>query len=285
MHKGITKLSLVASAALIAALTGCASDADPVAEGFGDCEVTGEAGSITLDTKTEGVLTVGTTLPSPAWWQGTSPENIDGGFEYCIAAEIAHRAGLDGVVVNNISWDGLIAGQNDDFDIALAQVSITPEREEAVTFSVPYYTSMVGILVDAEADVTPDNIADKKLGYQVGTTAEAAVDIVDPAEAASTYQEVEALVAAVQAGQIDAALQDSAIMVGFAQNSGGALEVVGQFDTDEHYGAIIPDGSPNESAFNEVLTTFEDDGTLNRLNDEWLAPAFGGNPLDIPMFN
>lgn len=291
MQRRIAPLALL-TAAVLAAITGCSSGSTGSSGGaasessFGKCAVTGKVGSISIKPTVPGVLTVATNLPSPAWWHGVSPTKIDGGYEYCLAADIAHRAGLKRIIVKNVSFDGLVAGQIGNFDIALAQVSITDARKKVVDFSEPYYQSMIGVLANADSKITAENITKKRLGVQVATTA---VDFVGnelkPSEKPATYAETESMVAAVQAGQIDAALQDTAIMLGFANASHGLLKVVGQYNTGENYGAIYPKGSTNGPAMDSAIAAMKKDGTLAGLAKKWLAPAFGGNPDDIPVFN
>ena len=82
-----------------------------------------------------GTLTVETTLPAQGWWNGTTPESIKSGYEYCMAAELANMAGLSSVTVKNVSFDQLVAGHTNDYDIALAEITITPERAKVVDFS------------------------------------------------------------------------------------------------------------------------------------------------------
>ncbi len=287
MRTSTTMIAVAAVSALF--LSACSSgsaDADAGGDSaFGECEVTGEAGSITIDPVAADTLTVATNLPSPAWWKGLSPEDITGGYEYCMAANIAHRAGLKSVTVKNVSFDGLVAGQVKDFDIALAQVSITEERDKVVDFSEPYYSSKIGVLTQADSGLTPENIADKQLGVQVGTTAVDFVpENVSPKKDARTFQDTEGMITAVQSGQIDAALQDTAIVLGFAQQSGGALEVVGQYDSGEEYGAIYPQGSANIGELDKAIKAMHDDGTFDGLSSAWLAEAFGTDPNTIPEF-
>lgn len=281
-----SSLARLVAVAVVATLAGCGGSDDESGDAYGDCEVYGKKGTISLDPVTDGVLTVQTTLPSPGWWKGTSPETIDGGYEYCLAANLAHRAGLDEVRVVNQSFDALVAGQTQDYDVALAQVSITPEREKVVRFSEPYFDSNVGVLAPADSDITAENIATKKLGVQVGTTA---VDFVDdtlqPNEDPSAFQDTDAMVTAVTSGQVDAALQDTAIMLGFASNSNGGLEVIGQYKTGEKYGAIYPEDSPNADAMDKGISAMRSDGTLDKLSSTWLGPELGGDPNDVPMFD
>jgi polar amino acid transport system substrate-binding protein len=281
--------SLSATAVLVTACGGGSEAAQPSADGgagnYGECEVYGDAGSIDLDPVADGVFTVQTNLPSPGWWKGDTPESITGGYEYCLAANVAHRAGLDDLKVDNVSFDALVAGQTQDFDMAMAQISVTPEREEVVTFSAPYFDSNIGVLAPADSDITADNIASKTVGVQVGTTAVTwANETLKPKVAAKPFQDTTTLVTAVQSGLTDAAVMDTAIILGFAKNSDGALKVVGQFETGEKYAAIYPKGSSGAAAMDEAITAMKEDGTLDKLSKTWLGPELGGDPAAVPVW-
>jgi polar amino acid transport system substrate-binding protein len=266
-------------------LSACSGASSDSAASFGDCEVYGEAGSISMTPELDGVLTVQTTLPSPGWWKGVSPDSIEGGYEYCLAANIAHRAGLDGVKVDNVSFDALVAGQTKDFDVAMAQVSVTPEREKVVSFSEPYFDSNLGVLAPTDAEVTEENLADLTIGVQVGTTSVSWVkDTLQPEKDAKTFVDTTAMVTAVTSGLVDVAIQDTAIMLGFAKNSGGALEVIGQYASGEQYAAIYPQGSENADAMDAAIAAMREDGTLDKLSATWLGPELGGDPAAVPVW-
>ena len=279
-------LACVAAVAAVVA-AGCGGDESESADSaFGTCEVYGKKGSVSVEPVADDVLTVQTNLPSPGWWKGTSPESIDGGYEYCLAANIAHRAGLSEVRVSNQSFEALVAGQTKDYDLAMAQISVTPERAKAVEFSKPYFDSNVGVLAAEGSDISEENITSKNLAVQVGTTAvEFASADLQPESKASVFQDTDAMVTAVASGQVDAALQDTAIMLGFAKNSNGALEVVGQFKTGEKYAAIYPQGSSNADALNKAIDAMHSDGTFDKLSAKWLGPELGGDPNEVPMFS
>jgi polar amino acid transport system substrate-binding protein len=277
----------------VALVTGCSSasgdsggEASAEGGGFGECEVYGEAGSIELDPVNDGVLTVQTNLPSPGWWKGETPDSITGGYEFCLAANIAHRAGLDSVKVENVSFDALVAGQTQDFDIAMAQISVTPEREEVVVFSAPYFDSNLGVLAAADSGITGDDLATRKIGVQLGTTAvEWTQGQLLPDTEVQIFPDTTAMVTAVSSGVVDAAVQDTAIMLGFAKNSGGALEVVGQYETGESYAAIYPKDSPNGDTISEAIEAMREDGTLDELSATWLGPELGGDPAAVPVWS
>ncbi len=288
------KQALVASVAVggMALLAACSSGSTDAATGdnagngsYGECQVYGTKGSVQLKPVTPGELTVQTNLPSPGWWKGTSPTDITGGYEYCLAANIAYRAGLPKVNVQNVSFDALVAGQTKGYDMAMAQISVTPEREKVVTFSAPYFDSNLGVLAPADSNITADNIQSKKIGVQVGTTSvDWAQQDLKPSVAPRLFQDTTSMVTAVQSGLIDAAVQDTAIMLGFAKNSGGSLKVVGQYETGQHYAAIYEKGSANATAINDAIEAMRKDGTLNKLSAKWLGPELGGDPNAVPVW-
>jgi len=277
------KRSFLAAAAL-AALAQFSMPAQ-AANMIGNCEVTGEKGSIPIASPAKaGQLTVEVSLPAPIWWNGDTPDSIKDGMEYCFAAEIAWRAGFDKMEVVNVGWDALVAGQTADFDLALSEISITDERKKVVDFSTPYFDSNIGVLIQKGADVTEDNITSKTCAAYAGTTS---VDFLrDQLKCASTktYPDSPTLYQGLLSGQVDADFLDTAIVLAEAKQTGDQLEVVGQYQTGEKYGAIYPKGSANEDALDQGIQTMIDDGTLDALSSTYLGPAFGGDPSAVPIW-
>lgn len=281
-------LGVVAAGLGLLAISACgstSSDHTSSSSGdYGDCHVYGTKGSVKINPVTPGVLTVQTNLPSPGWWKGATPDSINGGYEYCLAANIAYRAGLDHVKVVNVSFDALVAGQTKDYDLAMAQISVTPAREKVVKFSAPYYDSNLGVLAKDGSDVTAADIKSKKVAVQVGTTAVNWVDgVLKPANV-KTFDDTTTMVTSVASGVSDVAIQDTAIMLGFAKNSNGALKVIGQYPSGEHYAAIYPQGSANSASIDSIIKSLDSDGTLKKLSAEWLGPQLGGDPASVPVW-
>jgi len=277
-------LALAAVSALTLTMTAaCSSSGGGSGSGFGDCKVTSKKNSISLKPVSSGTLTVETTLPAQGWWNGTTPESIKSGYEYCMAANLANMAGLSSVTVKNVSFDQLVAGRTNSFDIALAEISITAERAKVVDFSTPYFDSNIGVLTKKDAGVTADNINDKSCAAYSGTTS---VPFIQDKLKCHThiYPNSQTLYQGVLSGQVDAAFLDTAIVLAEAKATGGKLAVVGQYKTGEKYGAIYPKGSPNEQALNQGIQTMLKDGTLNTLSKTYLGPAFGGDPSAVPVW-
>src|SRR5690349_11904231 len=180
---------------------------------YGDCKVTGKKGSISIKPASAGTLTVETTLPAQGWWNGTTPESIKSGYEYCMAAELAHMAGLNSVTVKNVSFAQLVAGRTNDFDIALAEISITPERAKVVDFSVPYFDSNIGVLIQKGADITENNIRSKTCAAYSGTTSVPFIQNKLKCKTNKIYPNSQTLYQGLLSGQVDADFLDTAIVL------------------------------------------------------------------------
>ena len=273
----------VALAAVLLAL-GLARPA-AAADMIGNCEVTGQKGAFPLTPAKAGQLTVEVNLPAPGWWNGDTPDTIKDGFEYCMAANIAYRAGLDQVAVTNVAWDALVAGQTKAFDLALSEISITDERKKVVDFSVPYFHSDIGVLVRKGTAVDSGSIKGLRIGVQMATTgADFVTGKLKPTQQVKQFPDTPSLWAALAANQIDVAMTDTAIVLAQASASNGTQAVVGQYSTGETYGALYPKGSANEAAFDKIIQSMIDDGTLKTLAAKYLAAAWGTDPTTVPYF-
>jgi polar amino acid transport system substrate-binding protein len=270
--------AVLVAGTLFAALAACGDD-----DSAETSETTEAASGAAADFTpvTDDTLTVVTSLPAPGFWNGDDPNNITGGYEYEIAKALQEKMGMGSLKVNNVSFDQLVAGQVGDFDVALSQVTITDERKQVVDFTEPYFESDQGVLVMAGTEVA--SVEDAKAlqwGVQSGTTgADYVADTLQPEHEAQVFQALDAGFAALEAGQVDAFMMDTAIVLAQASESNGAEEVAAQFKTGEEYGGILPKGSTNADAINSALTELKDDGSLSDFAKQWL----GGDPTAVPV--
>lgn len=281
----MTRLKFLGLIAGIAAGALTSATAFP-AEMIGNCEVVGPKGSIPVASPAKpGQITVEVSLPAPVWWNGDTPEAIKDGMEYCMAAEIAYRAGYDKLEVVNVGWDPMVTGQTSDFDFALSQISITDERKKVVDFSVPYFASDMGVLTHADKPVDEKSIKDAIVGVQQGTTAAAFATDKLGLENMQVYPELGDMFTALRAGQIDVAMIDTSITLVEEVKGGGKVVVVGQYKSGDTYGALYPKGGTNNATFDKILQAMVDDGTMSKLADRYLASVWGKDPAKVPYFN
>ena len=276
-----TKRGLLIAVAMLA-FAGTASAADMI----GNCEMSGTKGSIPLANPAKaGQLTVEVSLPAPIWWNGDTPESIKDGMEYCIAAEIAWRAGYDKLEVVNVGWDALIAAQTAGFDLAMSEISITEERKQVHDFSVPYFNSDIGVLTRTDAPVDEKSIKTAKVGVQQATTGAAFAQEKLGLTDVQVYPDQGDMFTALRAGQIDAAMTDTSIVLAEEVANPGKVVVIGQYKTGETYGAIYPKGNANNPTIDKILQSIIDDGTMAKLGAKYLAAAWGKDPASVPNFN
>jgi polar amino acid transport system substrate-binding protein len=217
-----------------------------------------------------GTLSVVTSLPGPGFWEGSDsdPTKLTSGYEYDIAKCMQQAFGLQSMKVRNVSFDAIVAGSVTKYDLALSQVSITPERAKVVSFSEPYFESQQGVLMRSDQSISTLAQAKKtKWGVQTATTALTllkSIGVNNP----KSYTDLANAYTALEAKQIDAVLIDTAINLGEAARSNGKFHVVAQFDQTtgpDKYGAILPKGSVNVAAVNAVFTSMKDSGELKAL--------------------
>jgi polar amino acid transport system substrate-binding protein len=221
----------------------------------------------------EGVLTVATDKPAyPPWFEG-GPENYSG-FEGEVANEVAKRMDL------SIEWvvepfNKSYAPGAKDYDFDINQITITPEREQAVDFSDGYFDNAQGVLTlkdspFADAQSISD-LKDARLGAQVGTTGlEFINETIQPNEEAKVYESTNDARSALQSGQIDAMVTDLVTTVYLRDFEIDNSEVVGQYPRNEQFGMLFEQGNPMVGCVNQVLAKMKEDGTLRELEEEYL---------------
>jgi polar amino acid transport system substrate-binding protein len=261
-------LGLVMAVALVAA--GCGGGDD---EGSSGAQSGGDTPEL-QGLITPGTLTVGTELPAPPFWIGKDYDSLTGGFEVDLSKEIGKRLGLNTVKYVEMPFSGLVAGQQCPCDINFSQVTRTEERDQVVDFTEPYFDSNQGIL--ARKGVTVNSLADAKnlkWGAQLNTTGISYItDTIQPATEAQVFDRTVDAFQALNAGQIDAVLLDTPIVLG-AVDAGQVpnAEVVGQFKTGEVYAAVLNRGSPNLEAFNTVIRQLKSEGFVDQLYQKYFA--------------
>ena len=233
---------------------------------------------------TPDTLTVVTSLPGPGFWVGSKsdPAKVTSGYEYDIAKAMQQAFGMKNFVVRNENFDAITAGTVTKYDVALSQVTITCDRAKAVKFSIPYFQSNQGILVNAGDSITTLDEAKKaQWGVQTSTTAIDLLNKIKPDKQPKVFQSLSDAYAALQAKQLDGVLIDTAINLGEAAESNGKFVVTAQFAQEggpDQYGAILPKDSTSGPAINAVLKQLADSGQLSQLAQKDLTADPGTLP-------
>ena len=156
---------------------------------------------------------------------------------------------------------------------------------EYCDFSVPYFSSDIGVLVRKDAPVDEKSIKTAKIGVQQATTGAAFVQDKLGITDVQVYPDQGDMFAALRAGQTDVAVTDTSIVLAEVVANPDKVEVIGQYKTGESYGAIYPKGNANNPTLDKIIQSMIDDGTVKKLGAKYLAAAWGKDPATVPYFN
>ena len=247
------------------------------------------AAGLTLE---EGVLTVATGDPGyPPYIIDDDPTSGEG-FESAVAYAVAREMGFepDAVTWVRTPFDAAIQPGPKDFDFNIQQFGISPEREEVVSFSLPYYTSTHAIIAfadtpAAEATSLPA-LQDLRIGVASGTTSLQFVeDVIQPNEQPQVFNDNAAVVQAMTTQQIDAIIVDLPTALYLANVEMENAVVVGQFppvDTaeGEPWGLLFEKDNPLVECANYALLNLRESGELDEITTTWMEEA-----TEVPLID
>jgi polar amino acid transport system substrate-binding protein len=184
------------------------------------------------------------------------------GFEREVGDELCARAELTCEWVTN-EWESIIPNLvSGNYDVIIAGMSITDERDEVIDFSDPYTQPDPSAFVALSADL---DMSSAIIAAQTGTIQASHIASMDGATLVE-FATPEETVAAVKNGEADAALADKAF-----------LEPIAEADADVSFagddvllgggiglGIRESDGELREK-FNAAIQSMKEDGTLNEL--------------------
>ena len=132
------------------------------------------------------------------------------GVDIEIAKEIANDLNKK-LVIKDVAFDSIINEINKGkADIAAAGISITEERKKEVDFSIEYATSKQVIIINSSSTITnPEEIYSKKVGVQLGTTADLFLSEKMSDNSIIRQKKYLSLVEDLKANKVDAIVMDS----------------------------------------------------------------------------
>ncbi len=253
-------------------LAACGGDDDKSS----DSGNTSASGSFSSELVSEGTLTVGSDIPYAPFEFGKAPDYE--GFDVDLVNEIADRLDLE-VSIKDTSFDTIFTDvASGKFDLVASAASITPEREQTVNFSDPYYESEQALLVPEGSDIkTVDDLSGLTVGAQDGTTGEAYANDETDAGQVRGFPTGPAAIAALTNGQVEATIIDNPVAADAIEKGQKGFEIAQVIPTGEFYGFALSKNTPELlTAVNGALSEIKSDGTLDKLFEEWFntkAPA------------
>ena len=157
----------------------------------------------------------------------------------------------------------------------VAALTITPEREQSVDFSKPYYNATQAILLRANSpDVTKEeDLYGLKIGVQAGTTGEAWANAhLNTTCEITAYQRVYDAITALKAGYIDALILDDPVARYYNATDSEIKMASWIIDTGERYGIAVAKGNTALlDQINQALDELFSSGKYDQLIAKWFG--------------
>jgi polar amino acid transport system substrate-binding protein len=189
------------------------------------------------------------------------------GFERELGDELCKRATLNCEWVVN-AWDSIIPNlQSGNYDVIMAGMSITAEREEVIDFTQNYIPPAASAYMAASADANVSGVIAAQTGtIQAGYVAESGATLME-------FATPEETTAAVRNGEADAVFADKDYLVPIAAESGGALVLL---QNEVALGGGVGLGLRStdvelKAKLDTAIQAMKDDGTLNTMITKWFG--------------
>ena len=228
-----------------------------------------------LKTVESGKLIMSTNAAFPPYEMTTD----DGGFEGIdveIAGAIAQKLGLE-LIVDDMDFDAAqLAVQQGKSDLCMAGLSVTETRKLVMEFSQTYATGVQVVIVKEGSDVTMDNLGEKMIGTQRGTTGYIyASDSVENGgygeDHVIAYDNGITAVQALMNGQVDCVIIDNAPAQEFVASNPGLALLEGQWVVEDYAIGLNKNNPELTEAINEILAEMLADGTIKAILDKYIS--------------
>jgi ABC-type amino acid transport substrate-binding protein len=277
--KKISRRSFLAAAGLSVAalaLTACGGSSASTASSVASSAASSEAASTSaaageLTTVEAGKLTMATNATFPPYEMTTDAGEFEG-IDIEAAQAIADKLGLE-LQIDNMDFDAaLLSVQQGKADITMAGITVTDERKAVMAFSDSYATGIQSIIVPEGSDIaSPDDLADKKIGTQRGTTGYIYCTDDFGEDAVVAYDSGLTAVQALNNGQVDAVVIDNAPAKEYVAANPGLKVLETSYAEEDYAIGMNKDNTALVEAVNAALEELKADGTLQSIVDKYIT--------------
>lgn len=208
------------------------------------------------------------------------------GVDVEIMNAVAKKLGVE-LEIKDVDFNTICASvKSGKADVGAAGITINDERKQSVNFSDPYSSTEQYVIVaaDNESIKTLEDLNDKQIGVQEGTTSDAAINKLISDNVLTGTKVVgykaPAIAAASVPSKIDAVVTDKLTAELIVKNNSG-LKTFKLADKDgndvtevEYYGIAVGKSSAELLAvINETIKELTDDGSITTWTEEYSALA------------
>ena len=225
----------------------------------------------------EGKLHMSTNAAFPPYEMTTDAGGFEG-IDVEVAAAIADKLGLE-LVVDNMSFDAaLTAVQTGKSDIAMAGITVRPDRAEVMDFSESYATGIQVVIVQEGSPIeTVDDLANAEMiGCQEATTGYIYCSDTPEnggygEEHVTAYETGAVAVMALVNGQVDAVVIDNEPAKAFVAQNPGLKILETEFAVEDYAIAVGKGNTGLLDAINTAMAELKAEGVFQDIVDKYIT--------------
>lgn len=272
-------IAMLLTAAISVSLIACGSSAGSGSSAPQDAaaaEGTASAEGAESEALADGKLIVGTNAEFPPFeYLGDNGE--PDGFDMALIKAIGEKLGVE-VEIQNMEFGSLITSIGSKIDIAVAGMTVTEERKNAVDFSDSYYDAVQFVILPADSTIAESkDLLGKTIGCQLGTTGEYLIDDLiaeDGTTQKKSYNKAVDAVNDLLNGRLDCVIIDKNPAMVFQSNYPDQLKLTegAAFGFEaEQYAIAMPKGDTAlAEKINAALAEIRTDGTFDKLVEQYI---------------
>ncbi|MFC0218621.1 glutamine transport system substrate-binding protein [Pseudochelatococcus lubricantis] len=200
------------------------------------------------------------------------------GFDIDLWDAVAKELGVT-YELRPMDFAGIIpALQTGQVDVALAGITIKPERQQVIDFSDGYYDSGLLLIVPSDSPIKgPADLAGKTIAVKTGTSSSDYAEENFKETKLRKFPNIDNAYLEVRTGGVDAAMHDTPNVLYYVATAGnGQVKAVGSQMMAHQYGIGLPKGSELTTKVNAALAKIKADGRYEAIYTKW----FGAKPAN-----
>ena len=272
--KKILAMTMALAMVLCLASCGGSGSTSSAPASTGSASTSGETAGNAYNTIMDGKLVMSTNAQFPPYEMVSDGEGVNGtgfeGIDVELACALADKLGLE-LVIDDMEFDSaLMAVQEGRSDMVLAGLSYSEERDLVMDFTASYATGVQVVIVKEGSDVTMENLGEKMIGTQRGTTGYIyASDSVDNGgygeDHVLAYDNGATAVQALMNGQIDAVIIDKAPAEEYVKANAGLTLLPTEWVTEDYCVAVNEGNTALLTALDTALTELQAEGVVDTI--------------------
>ncbi|WP_413787044.1 ABC transporter substrate-binding protein [Psychrobacter sp. SZ93C1] len=253
--------------AALLTLAGCSNGQDDASD---------DATQVTAEAETTGeVLRIGTE-GAYAPFNYTNADGTLGGFDVDIANALCADMKMTCEITAQ-DWDGIIPGlKAGKYDAIVAAMSVTPEREQQVSFTEPYFSNTLVFLAKKDSSFDPSNSSDinaNSIAAQRSTISSQWFEKAYPDADMKLYDTLSNAFLDLGSNRVDAMVSDKLpALEWLGSTSGSQYGLKGEeIDINDNFAIAVRPGDELQVKINQALANIKANGTYDDINNKYFA--------------